>query len=233
MSGIRRGKIGVYGEKTRRFQRRLSAELFGLSFKDANIYRYLGSRANLDPSIDDIQTKVFYEVPDRAYDQNTVNIMIGMEPMGESAMDFSRFGIINPIGDEQTFRVHMDDFEGCMGRPLILGDVMEIPFFERDCVKAFWEITDVDDKPSYEKFYYTIRAKVLTESRKTREIPIDSGNGSFLDDVMQDSDQQYNEQVPFTGLDQPTEPTQVDYHNEQQKSFLDDPSKIFNDEDNN
>lgn len=230
MTVLRKGKIGVYGEKTRRLQRRISGELFGLTFKDANVYMYLGSRANDNPDINDIQTKVFYEVPDRAYSEKTVNIMIGMEPMGETGLDFSRFGIINPIGDEQTFRVHMDEFEGCLGRPLIIGDVLEIPFFGKDCDKAFWEITDVDDKPSYERFYYTIKASVLADSRETREIPIDAGNSSFMDEVMQDSKEEYDQQVPHEGFDEPAEPKEVDYRNKTQSSFLDDPNNVFNED---
>lgn len=232
MTVLRKGKIGVYGQKTRKLQKKLSAELFGLTFKDANVYMYLGSRANENPDINDIQTKVFYEVPDRAYSQDPVNIAIGMEPMGESGMDFSRFGIINPIGDEQTFRVHVDEFEGCLGRPLIVGDVLEIPFFERNCNKAFWEITDVDDKPSYEKFYYAIKATVLSDSRETREIPIDSGNDSFMDEVSQAADQEYTEQVPYEGFDEPAQPTEVDYRNKTQTSFLDDPNKTFYEDEN-
>lgn len=227
MTVLKKGKIGVYGDKTRKLQKRLSGELFGLTFKDANVYMYLGSRANDTPYINDIQTKVFFEVPDRAYSDKPVHIMVGMEPMGETGMDFSRFGIINPIGDEQTFRVHVDEFEGCLGRPLVVGDVLEIPFFERNCDKAFWEITDVDDKPSYEKFYYTLKATVLSDSRETREIPIDAGNSSFMDEVSQGADAEYKEQVPHTGFDQPTEPEEVDYRNKTQSSFLDDPNKTF------
>lgn len=230
MTVLRRGKIGVYGRKTRLLQRRLTGELFGLTFKDAHVYKYLGSRASDTPNINDIQTKVFYEIPDRAYATDTVHIMLGMEPMGESAMDFSRFGIINPIGDEFTARVHMDEFEGCLGRPIIVGDVIEIPFFGVECEsKAFFEVTDVDDKPSFEKFYYTLKLSVLSASRKTREIPIDAGNSGLMDDIAVQADEEYNDQVPFTGFTEPTEPETVDYRNKTQASFLDDPNKTFDD----
>lgn len=234
MSKLKRGKIGVYGKKTRSLQRRLSAEAFGLTFKDANVYKYLGSRDSVSPDINDIQNKVLFEVPDRAYDPTPVNIMIGMEPMGETAMDFSRFGIINPIGNEQTFRVHVNEFEGCLGRPLIVGDVFEIPFFEKECKKAFWEITDVDDKPSYEKFYYVIKATVLDDARTTREIPIERTNSDFMDSLMSDMDMEMAQQVPTTDLVDPDQPQpapqEVDYRNKKQASFLDDPSKIFNED---
>lgn len=231
MSCVRRKRrIGVYGEKTRAMQRTLLAEYFGLTFKDANVYMYLGSRESIDPDINDIQTKVFFEVPDRAYAENTINIPIWMDPMQETALDFSRFGIINPLGDEQIFRVHVDEFEKCLSRPLIVGDVLEIPFFGQKCKKAFWEVTDVDDKPSYEKFFYTIRATVLSDSRETREIPVDNGNDSFLDQVVTEVDTEHQEQVPYKGFDDPGVPEDVDYRDETQSSFLDDPTKVFGDE---
>lgn len=232
MSMIKRGKIGVYGEKTRTLQRRLTAELFGLTFKDANIYMYLGSRDSVEPHINDIQNQILFENPDRAYSVDPVNISIGMDPMGESGMDFSRFGIINPLGDEQTFRVHINEFDGCLGRPLIIGDVMEIPFFSKDCKKAFWEITDVDDKPSYERFYYTIKATVMSSSRKTREIPVERTNAAAMDFVVDGFDMAAMEQVSQLGLDpEPTQtPEPVDYRNKNQASFLDDPTKVFNEE---
>lgn len=235
MGVIKRGKIGVYGAKTRALQKRLSAEMFGLTFKDANVYMYLGSRANDNPDINDIQTKVFYEVPDRAYSVDPVNISISMEGFNESNMDFSRFGIINPLGDEQTFRVHVDEFTGCLGRPLIVGDVLEVPFFARECEKAFWEITDVDDKSEFEKFYVVITASVLGDSRKTREIPIDgAGNDSIMDSVMDEADQEYTDQVPYEGFDElDPDATPVDYRRDKQKSFLDDPEMIFNDNEGN
>lgn len=232
MSVLRKGKIGVYGPKTRKFQRRLAAEMFGLTFKDANVYMYLGSRDSVAPHINDIQNQILFEIPDRAYSVTPVNIMIGMEPLGESGMDFSRFGIINPIGDEQTFRVHVDEFTGCLGRPLIIGDVFEIPFFERDCKKAFWEITDVDDKPSYERFYYTVKATVISNSRKTREIPIERTNEDIMGVVIDGLDLAFDQQISQTGLDPvPTpNPEPVDYRNKKQASFLDDPTKVFNED---
>lgn len=233
-----RTKIGVYGEKTRQFQKNLSYQLFQLTFKTANVYRYLGSRASDVPNIDDIQNKVFYEVPDRAYSTDTVSIHIGMEPLSESAMDFSRFGMINPMSGEQTFRVHQNDF-ACLGRNLIVGDVLEVPFLERDCNKAFFEITDVDDKPSYEKFYYTIQATPLGDSRTTREIPVERSNDDLMSGFMDEATAEAEEQVPHEGLD----PTQtddwdgtlpehdVDYRRKKQASFLDDPNIDFTNED--
>lgn len=234
MSRVKRGKIGVYGPKTRALQRRLSAEAFGLTFKTANVYLYLGSRKSVDPKTSDIQSTILFETADRAYQAEPIEISIAMDAPMESAMDFSRFGIINPISDEWTFRVHLDEFE-CLGRWLEVGDVFEIPFYERDCEKAFWEVTDVDDKISYEKFYVVVKASIVNDSRKTREVPLERTNSDLLDDMMLDMDAEFESDVDREGLDNndplefpPDEP--VDYRDKRQASFLDDPEKIFNED---
>lgn len=224
-----KNRIGVYGDKTRQLQKRMSYDAFQMTFKQANIYRYLGSRTSINPSIQDIQNLTFFEVPDRAYDSEYVTINIGMEPLQEGKMDFSQYGIINPLSDEIRVRVHVDDFF-CLGRDIIEGDVMEIPFLMKDCDRALFEVTDVDKDPSYEKFYVTVSLKTLDDSRKTREVEKDRSNNDIFSDVMDEADAQYQEEVPYKGLDgsnvdsewtQPTEET--DYRRENQKSFLDDP----------
>lgn len=227
---MKKPKISIYSDKARAFQKRMVKQYFMLSPKEANVYLYLGSRDSDDPNINDIQNKVFFEVPDRAYNPEPVTVSIMMEPIPESPMDFSRFGIINPIGDELVLRIHEDEM-ACLGRPLVVGDVMEIPFYARGCEKkAFFEVTDVDEKPTYEKFYYVVRIVVMNDSRKTREIPVDDrSNTGIMDDIMAGFEERVEEQVPFPGLEENTNP--VDYRSKNQKSFLDDPTKVFNDKD--
>ena len=60
-------KLGIYGPKSREFQKKIAKQYFDLSPKEANVFLYLGSRESIEPSINDIQNKVFFEVPDRAY----------------------------------------------------------------------------------------------------------------------------------------------------------------------
>lgn len=222
---------GMYGEKTRELQRKLSRQMFELAFKEANVYKYLGSSESFDPDIDDIQVKVFNEVPDRKYDSNPVKINIGMEALQESPIDFSRFGIISPMSNEITIRIHVDEFKDCMGRWLIIGDIMEIPFFEKDCDKAFFEVTDVDDKPSYEKFYVTARIKPAGDTRETREIPLERSNFDFNEIKQDEQDQSAESEVPYAGIgDEVDEYEKVDSRNKKQADFLDDPFATFNDE---
>lgn len=218
---------GMYGDKTRKMQRKLSHQLFELTFKTANVYKYMGSAESETPSINDIQSKVFYEVPDREYEDNPININIAMEPMSESAMDFSRFGMINPMGNEQTIRVHLDDLD-CLGRWLIVGDVIEVPFFARECDKAFWEVTDVDDKPSYEKFYVTVQITPLGDSRATQDIPFERSTLPMSDSVQDAQEQEQEAQVPYEGVGSETdEQVPYDARRKQQSSFLDSPFTTF------
>lgn len=225
----RRGKISVYGKKTRKLQRRLSFEAFGLSYKDARVYKYLGPVD--DEGIDNIQCKVFYETPDRAYQTTPVDIPIGMEPLPEMKTDFSRFGLINPLSDETMFRVHIDDFE-TIGRELIVGDVFEMPFFS-DKGKALYEITDVDLKSMYEKFIAIVHAVPLGDSRSNASLDpvVDRDDGAIVDIMKQEADEEYSEIVPTNefNFDRDEEPfeEEVDSRNKNQKSFLDDPEAEF------
>lgn len=224
----RTGKIGVYGPKTRLLQRKITNESFGLTWKTASVYLYLGDRSNLNPDITDIGSFAFWEIPDKAFAIEPVEIPIAMEPKMEGQTDFSRFGIINPLGDDETFRIAVDDYQA-LGRNLVVGDVFEIPFFERNGKSAFWEINDVDDSQEVEKFIHIIHASNLNDQRTTREIPIDNSNDDLMNDLLRDQDDYMSEQVPVqdpTFEDNPLA-EEVDYRRSSQKSFLDDPDKEF------
>lgn len=228
MSRMRRvGRIGMYGHCTRRLQRKLSYEAFGLTSKRAEFYKYLGSRDSATPSISDIQNPVFFEVPDRAYDTDPIPVPIGMEQFREAKMDFSRFGLINAFQDETEFRMHIDDFAP-IGRDVIIGDVFEIPFHSDKNGKSFWEVVDVDLRSAAEKFIAIIMCVPLGENRKTIEIPTDRGNGSIMDDILADLNSYVSVDVPnaTVGWDEPVE-SEVDYRSNVETSFLDDPTKKF------
>jgi hypothetical protein len=227
-TGRKVGVVSVYGSKTRALQRRISFEQFGLTFKTIQLFKYLGSRENDIPSDDDLQSPIFFEVPDRAYACNPIEVPVGMEPIQESKMDFSRFGLIDPTQDEATFRMHVDDFQ-FIGRAPIVGDVFEVPFYSTCDAKALWEITDVDRRVEAEKFYCVISATPFTASRKTREIE-SINNEDILDEFMSEIDTEVSEDVPAAtvGFDNdPVTPEDVDYRNKDQASFLDDPTKTF------
>ena len=222
------GKIGVYGTKTRALQRRLSFEAFGLTFKQANVFLYQGNSEEVNPEINDIQFSSFSETVDRSYADTAISIPVGMDRFSESTMDFSRFGIIAPMGDEHKFRFHVDDFIP-LGRKIIVGDIFELPFYTTDEYQSMWEVTDVDDKLEAEKFITTVTAVPMSQNRKTAEISVMGGDDNPLDDLMGNFDQQQSDEVmvkiPVYG--EPEAVEEIDNRDEQQSSFLDDPNNVF------
>lgn len=232
MRRSRMGKIGVYGCKTRKLQRCLSFEAFGLSHKEAHVYLYKGDARDLNNHEDNLGSRVFFEVPDRVYCEHPKIVPIGMEPMHESSADFSRFGLINPLGDENTFRMHIDDFD-TLGREPMVGDVFEIPFHTKNDRKALWEITDVDFKSEMEKFIVIIKASPLKASRKNESLSgiVNRTNDEFLMDMEDDQHVFWEEEVPTQDLSYDKgdvlEPEPTDYRNKGQADFLDDPFKSF------
>lgn len=220
------GKIGVYGPKTRCLQRKLSYEAFGLTFKIANVYLYLGSRANVTPDINDIQSKAFFEVPDRAYATTPIQIPIGMDAIPETKTDFSRFGIINPLQDETLFRVHIDDFAP-LGREMVVGDVFEVAFHNKNGT-ALWEVSDVDFRSEIERFVVIIHASPLNSARTTREIPTNRDNDDLMDSILDQIEDAASVEVPAKGIFEEVPAVQeVDYRDETQAGFLDDINKEF------
>jgi len=224
MDKRRFGRIGVYGTKTRQMQKRLTREAYGLTFKSADIYLYLGDRNRDEPSIFDLGNSTFFEVPDRAYTQTPVKLPVGFEPFPDFKADFSRFDVIDPLGNETIFRFYTGDFE-CLVRPLIVGDVFEIPFLKSSSGKrSFWQINDVDHKTDAEKFVTIVHAEPLEDSRRTVDIPLNDPTAPIMDDFRDQFDEDAEQQVPAEGLhEDPPEPEEVDYRDKKQSGFLDDP----------
>ena len=227
-------KIGVYGPNTRALQKRLSYEKVSLTWKTCNVYRYLGIRqSDSQPSINDIQDVVLMENRDRAYDTTPVELNVWYEDFPENEMDYSQFGILAMQGNKHVFKFHTMSFEGGegegLGRYMVEGDVLEIPFLTQDGTKSYWEVTDVDRKQEFEKFYVVVTATPITDRQETSEIPdIDS-----VDNVMQDIRRQQNdnwdEEVPHGGVsgDANVEDDQSndEYDPRSGGDFLDDPDK--------
>lgn len=232
----RKGKIGVYGTKTRSLQRRITYEAYGLTFAWVNVYRYLGDATSDIPDKEDINTTVFFEVPDRKYDLNTINVPVGMEPLTDEQMDFSRFGIINPLSDEKRFTIHIDDL-GDIGRDLVVGDVFEIPYYERtedpfyepQGKRVFWEITDVNKDLMIDKYILVFHATPLSKNRKTSNIPVDDSLDDDFTAIINAAEEEYSDDVKTsepTFEDDPQK-EEVDNRDSVQSNFLDDPNNRF------
>ena len=229
-------KIGVYGPKQRALQRRLAFEKLSLTHKIVKIWRYLGSRTNVNPSLDDIPDPIFLEVRDRAYDTEPVELNSWFESVMESPFDLSRFGIINPLGNTQVFHFHIDSFDSDgLGRYLVVGDVIEVPFLaegEFEEKGSFWEVTDVSNKAQFENYFVVVTTVPMTRSQETAEIPSTNHNEDLLDQLQSDMDDVQSAQVPTNGFDttgfddiQAPPTTPYDPRPVVDAPFLDDPTK--------
>jgi len=134
--------------------------------------------------------------------------------------------------------MHVESFSdvlsGGLGRYIIVGDVLEIPFLQQDGYKAYWEVLDVDRKQEFENFYVIIKARPLTDSREVAEIPDKNSNADVMAGIQTDLDTEANAQVQDEGLDtsevvvdDPQAGDSYDSRNDAQRSLLDDPSRKF------
>lgn len=195
-------KIGVYQNNDRALQKRLSYERVSLTWHPVIVYKYLGSEVNDDAaSLLDIQDTLFMENPDRSYDPNGIQINAHVEQLPETPFDLSKFGIINPLEGVQVFRIHVSSFddEG-MGRYIVTGDVIEVPFFQKDDIKAFFEVTDVDKKTEFENFHVVVTTVPIKDVQEMEEIPGMVSNSDIMDELQSDLDDAYERAVSNQGL---------------------------------
>lgn len=233
MAAFKSAKIGVYSNKDRLFQKTVSFERVSLTAHPVNIYKYLGSRTNATPDITDIQDLILMENPDRAYDTEPVLLNAWQEFLPESQFDLSRFGILNPLGNTTQFRFHTASFDlDGLGRYIVTGDVIEVPFWEKDDNKSFWEVTDVDRKSEFEHFYVIVTATPMTDSQETTEITGMDSNAALMDELGINIDTENEVVFNEEGLDDSeyivddpsgTRP-EYDPRPEDSDDFLDDPN---------
>jgi len=230
---LKNPKIGVYGDKMRSLQRRLSFEHVSLSWRIAKVWMYLGSRTNNNPNINDIGNPIFSETPDRAYDSTPVEINIDWEQLPEQIADLSSFGIHDPSAGQQTFKVHTKSYDD-LGRSVIEGDILELPFLEQDGEKTYFEVTDYNKNQEFEHFYGIATGRPMTADRTTQEIPDKNDNADIFNQISTDLQNSAEADVTYEGLDttdatvDDSEPNEeYDPRNDQQGSLLDDPSATY------
>lgn len=209
-------------------QKRLSYERISLSWKSISVYRYLGSRTEAYPSLSDIPDPIFLEVADRAYDTDPVIINAYWEPQQDDVMDLTKFGLINPLQDVQTFRLHSYSFESDgLGRYPVEGDIIKVPFLEQGGKNVFFEVTDVDRKREPETYIVTVTATPMDSTQETTEIV--TNNDQKLSDLMGSLQDLQDEEVDIDGLDtdgyeidDPTNHEPYDPRNDESEDFFDD-----------
>lgn len=230
MATLKKPKIGLYQQKDRLFQRNISFEKTALSWKTANVYRYLGDATQgAGALITDIQDTLILENPDRRYDTNPVEINVAYEEFNESPFDLSKFGIINPLGNTNIFRIHVNSFDvDGMGRYIMVGDVLEVPFLVTNGNagnKAFFEVTDVDRKMEFENFYVTVTTVPIKDSQEFEDINEIPSNSDALQGLQDELDKAY--QATFTDGGLTPEPSLYVERDYVDDDYVDDPATVI------
>lgn len=191
MSFIKRPRIGVYGDKTRALQKRLSYERVSLTWKTVNVYKYLGVKgsANLDPK--EIEDKIFFETRNRDYDPEPAELNAHFEPMQEEQTDLSRFGIISPLSENLRIYMHTGSFESLgLNRYIRNGDIIEIPFWEQridgKVIKSFWEVVEIDRKKEFETFTVVVTVEPVRDRQETQDLDGLISNSDVMDEIYTD-----------------------------------------------
>ena len=188
MAARKRPNIGVYGDKTRTLQARLSYERVSLTWKTVNIYKYLGQDGIDNPSINDIEDHIFFETRNRAYDPEPIELNAHFEPMVEEQTDLSRFGIINPLADNLRVYMHTWSF-GLLGlnRYPVSGDVIEVPFWKQNGIGSYWEVIEVDSKPQFETFAVVLTVEPVKDRQELEDITGIVGNSEIMSEIYSDT----------------------------------------------
>ncbi len=183
MSSFKTPNFGQYGPNDRILQKSLSYEKTSLTSKEINVYKYMGVSGNTPPNIKDIQDTILMENRDRVYDTNPVKINCSIEFLPESVFDLSRFGIINTLGNSTQVRIHINSFEADgLGRYIVPGDLIHVPFWDQNGIKSFHEVTDIDKKTEFENFLVIVTMIPVKDSQQTTDLDSDIPSNDILID---------------------------------------------------
>lgn len=119
------------------------SEMFTVGGVDVNLHKYLGPQAtgfisNTEPggtSVTSIQDMLFLENRDRKYD-TSVYTMRTQFRVNDSDFDLTQFGLFL-TGDTIFATFHLNDMIDTLGRKIMVGDVLEMPF-----LKDFYPLDD-------------------------------------------------------------------------------------------
>jgi hypothetical protein len=179
--------------------------------------------------VSNIQDRVFLENRDRDYDENPVRIKGAYQPIDVQAFQ-SKFGFGSMFsGDEWIIEVSFSTIVGVLGRPFVIGDILQLPAETQytpsmKAVLRYVEVTDVAwSTNSYTPNWIPTMQRLITKpvmaSQETQDIlgklteDIDDNNVADINDGsterayqdLSDIDQTIkadaNTQVPERGVD--------------------------------
>jgi hypothetical protein len=149
--------------------------------------------------LDDIQDSLYMENRDRDYAKASMQIKAAYTPF-DAISDLSKFGF--QIADVYTFTTSYAQMVTALGRPIVVGDVLEVPSemqYDHNLrpVRKFLEVSDVSWSAegyttTWRPILYRFQAQNLIASQEHRDIlgTVDTqkyviDDGSFFDGVEQ------------------------------------------------
>lgn len=150
-------------------------------------------------TLDDVQDALFLENRDRDYASQSVQLKVAYQPF-DSISDLSKFGF--QISDNYTFTTVYALMVKALGRPVVIGDVLEVPSemqYDHNLrpVRKFLEVTDVSwaadgYTTQWRPITFRFQAAQLIPSQEHRDLlgTIDTqkyvvDDGSFFDGIEQ------------------------------------------------
>lgn len=127
--------------------------------------------------LDDVQDQLFMENRDRDYAKQSVQFKVAYQPF-DAISDLSKFGF--QIADIYTFTTVFATMVKALGRPIVVGDVLELPSemqYDHNLkpVRKFLEVTDTSwaadgYTTSWRPINFRFQASQLIPSQETRDI---------------------------------------------------------------
>lgn len=127
--------------------------------------------------LDDIQDELFLENRDRDYAKQSVQFKVAYQPF-DAVSDLSKFGF--QVSDIYTFTTVFATMVRTLGRPIVVGDVLEVPSemqYDHNLrpVRKFLEVTETGWSAdgyttSWRPITFKFQAQQLIPSQETRDI---------------------------------------------------------------
>lgn len=189
-----------------KFFDRTMSEMFTVGGVDINVHKYIGitDGTNNSPTepgntgITAIQDLLFLENRDRKYD-TSVYTMRSIFTIADSDFDLQQFGLFL-TGDTIFAVVHLNDMIDTLGRKLMVGDVIEMPFLKEyypldtdisAALKRFYTVQDATRAaegfaPTWYPHLWRVKLQPLVDSQEYKDIlnnlpASDPNNNGILD----------------------------------------------------
>lgn len=166
------------------------SEMFTVGGVDINLHKYLGPLdtgfvSNTEPggtSITSIQDMLFLENRDRKYD-TSVYTMRTQFRVNDSDFDLTQFGLFL-TGDTIFATFHLNDMVDSLGRKIMVGDVLEMPFLKdyyplddtiRAALKRYYVVQDATRaaegfSPLWYPHLWRVKLQPLVDSQEYKDI---------------------------------------------------------------